>query len=86
MKTAISLPDELFRAIDARARALKISRSGLIARAAAEFLARQGMPNDATNAWNRALDRGGQPDEDPGAVAFQKRSKAVIRASNRSRR
>jgi predicted transcriptional regulator len=85
MKTAISLPDELFRAIDARARVLKISRSGLIARAAAEFLARQGTSNDATEAWNRAIDRGGQPEDEPAAMAFRKRTKAIVRSSNRNR-
>ena len=86
MKTAISLPDELFRAIDARARALKISRSGLIARAAAEFLSRQGAPSDATEAWNRAIERAGRQSDDPGAIAFRKRTKAVIRGSQGGRR
>jgi len=38
MKTAISLPDDLFRRADAAARRLRISRSKLYAIAIAEFL------------------------------------------------
>ncbi|HEY2410289.1 MAG TPA: ribbon-helix-helix protein, CopG family [Polyangiaceae bacterium] len=77
-KTAISLPDDLFRAVDERARALKLSRSGLLARAAREFLAKVGTPGDPTEAWNRALAQGGQPGDESAAVAFRKRSKAVV--------
>jgi metal-responsive CopG/Arc/MetJ family transcriptional regulator len=40
MKTAISLPDDLFASADALARRLGISRSGLIAAALAEFVAK----------------------------------------------
>lgn len=40
MKTAISLPDELFASADALARKLGVSRSGLIATALAEFVAK----------------------------------------------
>jgi metal-responsive CopG/Arc/MetJ family transcriptional regulator len=40
MKTAISLPDALFRSGDALARRLGVSRSELYARALAEFLAK----------------------------------------------
>ena len=40
MKTAISLPDELFASADALARKLGLSRSGLIAQALAEYLAK----------------------------------------------
>lgn len=38
MKTAVSLPDELFRVAEATARRLKVSRSELYARAIAEYL------------------------------------------------
>lgn len=82
MKTAISLPDELFREIDTRARELKLSRSGLLAQASREFLQRHGGPSqNPTDAWNQALDKGGQPGEEPGAALAQRRTKAVIRAS-----
>ncbi|MBZ5521454.1 MAG: hypothetical protein LAP21_04270 [Acidobacteriia bacterium] len=41
MKTAISLPDDLFRQAETTARRLKISRSQLYATAIAEFLDRR---------------------------------------------
>ena len=82
MKTAISLPDELFREIDTRARQLKLSRSGLLAQASREFLQRHGGPSqDPTDAWNRAIDGGGQPGEESGAVAAQRRTREIVRAS-----
>ncbi len=40
MKTAISLPDDLFASADALARRLGVTRSGLIAAALAEFVAK----------------------------------------------
>ena len=40
MKTAISLPDDLFESADALARRLGVSRSELYATAVAEFLAK----------------------------------------------
>ncbi len=41
MKTAISLPDDLFRAGDALAKEMKLSRSALYARALERYIARQ---------------------------------------------
>jgi metal-responsive CopG/Arc/MetJ family transcriptional regulator len=38
MKTAISMPDDLFRRAEAAARRLRVSRSELYAKAIAEFL------------------------------------------------
>lgn len=38
MKTAISLPDEVFHAVEAQAKRLKLSRSEFFARAAVRFL------------------------------------------------
>jgi metal-responsive CopG/Arc/MetJ family transcriptional regulator len=40
MKTAISLPDDLFVAVDALARKLGIARSRLVAEALAEYVAK----------------------------------------------
>ena len=40
MKTAISLPDELFASVDALARKLGLSRSRLVAEALAEYVAK----------------------------------------------
>lgn len=41
MKTAVSVPDDLFRLAEATARRLRISRSELYAKAISEFLKRQ---------------------------------------------
>lgn len=41
MKTAVSLPDDLYRLAEAAARKLKMSRSELYAAAISEFLARR---------------------------------------------
>ncbi|HEX4622130.1 MAG TPA: hypothetical protein VH208_11235 [Myxococcaceae bacterium] len=80
MKTAISLPDTLFREIDDCARRLRLTRSGLLAIAARRFVAEHQSAAEATAAWNAAIARGGQPGDDPAARAMRKRSKAVIRS------
>ena len=41
MKTAVSVPDELFRMAELAARNLKVSRSSLYATAISEFLSRR---------------------------------------------
>jgi hypothetical protein len=41
MKTAVSVPDDLFQQAEAAARRLRVSRSELYAKAIAEFLNRQ---------------------------------------------
>ena len=41
MKTAVSVPDDLFRSAEAVARRLRVSRSALYAAALAEFLERR---------------------------------------------
>ncbi|MGA7239644.1 MAG: hypothetical protein WBY44_28445 [Bryobacteraceae bacterium] len=41
MKTAVSMPDELFRLAEIAARRLQVSRSELYAKAVAEFLKQQ---------------------------------------------
>ena len=41
MKTAVSVPDDLFRLAEATARRVRVSRSELYAKAIAEFLKRQ---------------------------------------------
>lgn len=79
MKTAISLPDELFEEIEACAREMKTSRSRVLTVAARDFLARRRQPAAATAAWNRAIARAEQPGDDAAARAFRRRSKAVIR-------
>ncbi|MBI3770537.1 MAG: ribbon-helix-helix protein, CopG family [Deltaproteobacteria bacterium] len=83
MKTAISLPDDLFRALDDRARQLRVTRSGLIATATREYLARQPPTGEATEAWNRALAKAGQPGNEAAAIAFRRRSKTVLARTRR---
>jgi len=83
MKTAVSLPDDVFRAVDAYAKRHRLTRSGVLAAAARQYLARQATPESATEAWNRAIEAGGQPSSDPASVAFQRRTAATIRKSRR---
>jgi metal-responsive CopG/Arc/MetJ family transcriptional regulator len=52
MKTAISLPEDLFRKAEAAARKLRISRSQLYATAISEFLERR-RTRDITERLNR---------------------------------
>jgi predicted transcriptional regulator len=80
MKTAISIPDDLYREVEACSRRLRVSRSRLFATAAREYLARHAAPTGATEAWNRVIREAGQPGDEPGAVAARRRSKAVVRA------
>src|SRR5207249_3853154 len=55
VKTAISLPDDLFHEVEACARRLKVSRSRFFVVAARDFLSREHAPADATAAWNAAI-------------------------------
>lgn len=86
MKTAISIPDELFREVERCSRRLKVSRSRLFAEAVREYLARRRFPPDATEAWNQVIAEIGQPGDEPAAVALRSRAKAVIRTSLAVRR
>lgn len=52
MKTSISIPDEIFRAADQLANELGITRSGLYARAVAEYVAKHRQA-DVTAQLNR---------------------------------
>ena len=58
MKTAISLPDHLFREAEQHARRAQKSRSQLYAEALAEYLARH-APDEVTDAMNRVVDQVG---------------------------
>ena len=75
MKTAISLPDELFSAADSLANRLGVSRSELYATALAEFLAR----NDAREITQRLDQVYGSQDSsmDPGFHRAQRQSLAA---------
>jgi metal-responsive CopG/Arc/MetJ family transcriptional regulator len=56
VKTAVSLPDDLFRLAEATARRLRVSRSELYAKAIAEFL-KQHDANTITERLNNLYSR-----------------------------
>lgn len=62
MKTAISLPDEVFEQAERAAKRLKLSRSELYSRALSEYLARH-TDNEVTAAINSAISDAGQPSD-----------------------
>ena len=86
MKTAISIPDELFHQIDLCSRRLRVSRSRLLADAARRYLAQQRAAFDATAVWNEVIAKAGQPGDDPDAVALRRRSKLALRAARTKHR
>jgi metal-responsive CopG/Arc/MetJ family transcriptional regulator len=55
MKTAISLPDDVFHAAERHARRARKSRSQLYAEALSEYLARH-APDEVTEAMNQVVD------------------------------
>jgi len=55
MKTAVSIPDEVFEAVERLVEKLQTSRSQLYAKALVEFLARHDE-NQITNAINKVMD------------------------------
>lgn len=62
MKTAVSIPDEIFEKVERLARRTGKSRSALFAAALREFLARH-VADEVTEAMNRVCDEiGGPPD------------------------
>jgi metal-responsive CopG/Arc/MetJ family transcriptional regulator len=60
MKTAVSLPDRLFREAERHAKRTKKSRSQLYADALSEYLVRH-APDEVTEAMNRVVDRLTEP-------------------------
>lgn len=68
MKTAVSLPDRLFRAAEQHARRAQKSRSQLYAEALAEYLARH-APDEVTEAMNRVADQLEPPEDGFASVA-----------------
>jgi metal-responsive CopG/Arc/MetJ family transcriptional regulator len=72
MKTAVSLPDRVFREAEAHARRTKKSRSQLYSEALSEYLARH-APDPVTDAMNRVVDRLGDA-ADPFLTAAARRA------------
>jgi predicted transcriptional regulator len=63
MKTAISLPDDVFEQADSLAKRMKMSRSQLYSRALIEYVARH-APDVVTEALDRlSAELGVEPDE-----------------------
>lgn len=60
MKTAVSVPDEVFQEAERAAKRLKLSRSELYSRALAEYLSRH-TDNQVTAAINSVISEAGQP-------------------------
>ena len=73
MKTAVSIPDEVFEEAERLARLLKRSRSDLYARALREYLARH-APDRITDAMNLALASVGDTVPDPFVRAASRRT------------
>lgn len=69
MKTAVSIPDDIFEKVERLARRAKRSRSEVFSAALREYVARH-SPDEVTEAINRVCDQvGDQSDEFVGAAA-----------------
>ena len=69
MKTAVSIPDDLFEAVERLAERERKSRSALYVAALREYVARH-APDEITKAMNRSCDEvGAAPDEFVAAAA-----------------
>ena len=72
MKTAVSLPDQVFREAERFARRAKKSRSRLYAEALAEYLARH-APDEVTEDMNRVVEQLGDSAADRFVAAAGRR-------------
>jgi metal-responsive CopG/Arc/MetJ family transcriptional regulator len=63
MKTAVSIPDEIFRTAERLARRMKKSRSELYSRALSEYVARHSS-DEMTEAMNAAMNEIGDASDD----------------------
>jgi predicted transcriptional regulator len=63
MKTAVSVPDEVFDRAERLAKRLRVSRSELYRRALVEYVTRH-SPEEVTEAWDRTLRELGQPTDE----------------------
>ena len=68
MKTAVSIPDEVFEEAERLARRTKRSRSEIFSRALAEYVARH-SPDRVTEAMDRALAQLAEPADSFAAAA-----------------
>ena len=72
MKTAVSIPDEIFQGAERLARRTKKSRSLIFSEALKEYLSRH-TPEEVTEAMNKALAEIG-PQNDPFVAASARRT------------
>lgn len=63
MRTAVSLPEQVFQAAERHAKRAHKSRSPLYAEALVEYLTRH-SPDEVTEAMNRVLEQLGEPHTD----------------------
>jgi metal-responsive CopG/Arc/MetJ family transcriptional regulator len=71
MKTAVSLPDRLFREAERHAKRTKKSRSQLYADALSEYLVRH-APDEVTEAMNQVVNRLNEPTDSFVATAARR--------------
>ena len=71
MKTAISLPDEVFQAAERHAGRMRKSRSQLYAEALSEYLARH-APDEVTKAMNQVMEELEEPTDPFVSVAARR--------------
>ncbi len=74
MKTAISIPDEVFSAAERAAKALGVSRSELYTNAVREFVARYGRENITRKLNDVYLEQDDASKLDPALQAIQEQS------------
>jgi len=72
MKTAVSLPDDVFRSAERFARRARKSRSRLYAEALTEYLARH-APDEVTEDMNRVVEQLGAAASDPFVASAARR-------------
>jgi len=68
MKTAVSVPDDLFERVDRLARAAGRSRSEVYSAALREYVERH-SPDEVTRAWDRVIEQLGPSASDDGDFA-----------------
>jgi metal-responsive CopG/Arc/MetJ family transcriptional regulator len=68
MKTAVSIPDDVFEKAERLARRAKRSRSDVFSAALREYVARHG-PDEITDAIDEAIDGIGEPTNEFAALA-----------------
>ena len=76
MKTAISIPDDVFQGAERLARRTKKSRSQLYSDAVKEYVARH-SPEEITEAYNKLCDELGQPADPFVSVAARRTLKRI---------